>query len=114
MAEAVRAFLFAYWMAVPGSDYAHAAALMQHAYDETRFSPCVVNPSSSASGIYQWLGERRYELAQFAGTRACPSLKTQLDFANWELHRPPYNAFWRIPGGRAYSFLRQCFGYGRC
>ena len=53
--------------------------------------------------------------AAYAGTGGCPSLETQLSFADQELRREPaFGAFWRASSQSAFTVLRRCFGRGQC
>lgn len=64
-----------------------AAAIVGNLIQESRLDPNAVNPKSGARGIAQWLGSRvddfkRQEHTPLEGS----SLKSQLDFVNWELN----------------------------
>jgi hypothetical protein len=109
-AEAVRAFMLSWFMAHNYSP-AHAQAMIQQANIESRLEPCV--RARSGSWLYGWVGSRRKALAAYAGTSGCPSLETQLIFADHEL-RTEYTSFWEAPPQRAFHVLRQCFGRGLC
>lgn len=50
---------------------------------ESRSSHSIVNPTSGAHGIGQWLGPRKKELFRRYGAR--PTMEQQLDFLVWEL-----------------------------
>lgn len=85
--------------------------MIQQANIESRLEPCV--RARSGSWLYGWVGSRRKALAAYAGTSGCPSLETQLIFADHEL-RTEYTSFWEAPPQRAFHVLRQCFGRGLC
>jgi|ERR1051325_990716 hypothetical protein len=111
-AEAVRAFMLSWFLAHNYSP-AQAQAMIQQAYIESNLQPCV--RSYSGSWLYGWVGVRRQALAAYAGTGGCPSLETQLTFADMELrNEPSFASFWRASAQNAFSVLRRCFGYGRC
>ena len=63
-----------------------AAAFVGNFYQESKFDPAVVN-SIGATGIAQWLGGRRTELANFAKRKGGSdlSLSIQLQFVVYEL-----------------------------
>ena len=111
-AEAVRAFMLSWFLAHNYSP-AQAQAMIQQAYIESNLQPCV--RSYTGSWLYGWVGARRQALAAYAGTGGCPSLETQLAFADQELRgEPAFSGFWRASAQNAFSVLRRCFGYGRC
>jgi hypothetical protein len=90
-------------------------AIIRHAEIESDFQPCVIGTSGS-SYLFQWLGERLTRLYQRAGHRFCPTLETQLAFADGELKSEPmYACFWRAPNfATALAALRRGFGRGKC
>lgn len=110
-AVAVRAFMMSWFLAhhYPPS---HAQAMLHQADIESHFQPCV--RSHTGSWLYGWVGSRRQALAAYAGTAACPSVQTQLAFADTELRSGEFTSFWRAAPERAFAVLRQCFGRGRC
>lgn len=63
-------------------DALHTAAVMGNIYQESRYNPAAVNPSSGAFGICQWLGGRKDALFDLAAERRVPAtdLQTQLDW----------------------------------
>lgn len=98
----------------PEYDAAHRAAIMQQMWTESRFEPCATNRRSGSSYLHQWVGPRKAALHRFAGTNACPSVQSQLDFMDAELHaNDRYRAFFAAPPGKAFQILRNRYGYGR-
>ena len=110
-AVAVRALMMSWFLAhhYPPS---HAEAMIRQANIESRFQPCV--RSRTGSWLYGWVGARRQALAAYAGSSACPSVQTQLAFADKELRSGDFASFWRASPERAFAVLRQCFGRGQC
>src|SRR3954452_25385284 len=92
-AEAVRAFMLTWFLAHNYSP-PQAEAMIRQAYIESNLQPCV--RFSMGSWLYGWVGARRQALAAYADACGCPSLETQLAFADLELRRErPFGAFWR-------------------
>jgi Phage tail lysozyme len=60
-----------------------AAAIVGNLMQESNLKPAAVNPSSGATGIAQWLGER---LTALQAQTPWQTLQAQLAFVNWELH----------------------------
>lgn len=111
-AEMVRAFMMSWFLAHNYSP-PQAEAMVRQAYIESNLQPCV--RSSMGSWLYGWVGVRRQALAAYAGTGGCPSLETQLSFADQELrNEPAFGAFWRASSQSAFAVLRRCFGRGQC
>lgn len=92
-----------------------AQAFRQDAWLESRYDRCVVAKSGSRY-LFQWTGERRYRLAEFAQMSDCPPLRTQLSFALHEIRTERlYACFWRARDYRsALAALRRGFGRGHC
>ena len=109
-AQAVRAVMLS-WFLTHHYPPSHAEAMIRQADIESRLQPCV--RSRTGSWLYGWVGTRRHALAAYAGTANCPSLETQLAFADKELHGD-FASFWHAPPQRAFTVLRECFGRGRC
>lgn len=103
--------MLAFWLSV-GAQPHQAQALTEQARLESGFHQCVSN--RSGAWLYGWVGARRRELAEYAGTSGCPPLEAQLRFARAELSRAPYSGFWREPPARCLRALRACFGRGMC
>ena len=108
--DAVRALMLS-WFLAHNYPPSHAEAMIRQAALESNFQPCV--RSRTGSWLYGWVGSRRHALAAYAGTARCPSVETQLAFADAEL-RTQYTSFWSAPPGAAFSVLRRCFGRGQC
>jgi hypothetical protein len=101
------------WFLSHNYSTSHAEAMIEQAYLESRFQPCV--QSQSGSWLYGWVGTRRRALAKYAGTSSCPPLEAQLAFADHELRTgDPYKPFWRASSRDAFTVLRKCFGRGQC
>jgi hypothetical protein len=90
-------------------------AIIRDAEIESRLEPCVVAKTGSHF-LFQWLGIRLERLYARAGGRFCPTLDTQLAFADNELKTErQYGCFWRAGSyAQALSALRRGFGRGRC
>ena len=110
-AATVRALMMSWFLAhhYPPS---HAEAMIRQADIESRFQPCV--QSRTGSWLYGWVGTRRRALAAYAGASGCPSVQTQLAFADKELRTGSFSSFWRAAPGHAFHVLRRCFGRGQC
>jgi len=103
------------WFSAAGYHRFQAEALAEHAKIESGFRPC----ASGAAGLrytFQWGGTRLQRLHEFAGARRCPSLDTQLAFADDELRTEPrFSCFWRTTTeSAALAALRRGFGRGSC
>lgn len=103
------------WFVAAGYQSFQAAALMEHARYESGYRPCAAGPAGLRY-TYQWGGGRLRRLHEFAATRRCPPLATQLAFADNELRNEPnYACFWRATTkAAAMAALRRGFGRGRC
>lgn len=118
--DVVRAIMLA-WFLAHGYAPHQAEAIIHSAWIETRLQPCRVGRSGAY--LFQWAGKRLTALRAYAGPR-CPSLETQLAFADAELRhavdwrgRPLYAAFWRQrTEDGAYRVFRCSFeaGWRRC
>lgn len=87
---------------------------MRQMWTESNYQHCIVNRASGSSFLMQWVGPRKAALHRFAGTNACPSVKAQLDYMDFELHaNDRYRAFFAAPADKAFSILRSRYGYGR-
>jgi hypothetical protein len=109
-AEAVRAVMLSWFLAHNYSP-SQAQAMIHQANIESRLQPCV--RAHTGSWLYGWVGSRRKALAAYAGTTSCPPLRTQLEFADYEL-RTEYTSFWDASPRNAFHVLRKCFGRGLC
>jgi hypothetical protein len=103
------------WFSAAGYRGFQAEALAEHAKIESGFRPC----ASGAAGLsyaFQWGGTRLQRLHEFAGARRCPSLDTQLAFADRELrNEQKYSCFWQATTkSAALAALRRGFGGGSC
>jgi hypothetical protein len=103
------------WFSAAGYRPFRVEALAEHARIESGFRPC----ASGAAGLrytFQWGGTRLQRLHEFARTRHCPPLDTQLAFADRELRTDPkYSCFWRTTTkSAALAALRRGFGRGSC
>jgi hypothetical protein len=103
------------WFSAAGYQRFQVEALAEHAQGESGFHPCIAGPGGLRY-TFQWGGTRLQRLYEFAGTRNCPPLDTQLAFADKELRNEPnYACFWRsTTKSAAYAALRRGFGRGRC
>lgn len=104
------------WFGQHRSEYdtAHRDALMRQMWTESNYQHCVVNRASGSSFLMQWVGPRKAALHRFAGTNACPSVQSQLDFMDSELRaNDRYGAFFAASGPQAFRILRDRYGYGR-
>lgn len=103
------------WFLRAGYPPHHAAALVDHARVESGFNPCIRGPGG-VRYIYQWNGTRLQRLHEFAGTRTCPPLTKQLEFAHNELRSNPNYSCFLSAGSRqeAAAALLRGFGRGRC
>jgi cell wall-associated NlpC family hydrolase len=61
-------------------------------FESGGFNPAIVNPSSGAYGLAQWLGGRKTALAQFAAQKGkeMSNIGVQLEFLKQELENPYY------------------------
>lgn len=66
----------------------HAAGIAGNLAQESALNPSIVNKSSGAFGLAQWLGSRKRELARYAENRgdSIHNPRLQLDFINHELN----------------------------
>lgn len=84
MAQVVNYFISQGW-----KDF-QAAAIVGNLMQESNLKPTAVNPSSGATGIAQWLGDRLSSLKSYAVNHtqamAWSDLQVQLDFVQWELN----------------------------
>jgi Phage tail lysozyme len=103
------------WFLRAGYPPHQAAALVDHARVESGFNPCISGPGG-VRYTYQWNGTRLQRLYEFAGTRTCPPLTKQLEFADNELRSNPNFSCFQSASTReaaAVALLRG-FGRGRC
>ena len=82
-----------------------AAAWVGNLWQESKLSPTVVNPSSGATGLAQWLGGRLVALRQYANRQNKPvrSLETQLNFIWHELKGSESAAYGAIKRTRSLA-----------
>ena len=101
------------WFSAHGYKEFQVAALAEHANIESGFRPCAVGPGGYHY-LFQWAGLRLRRLHEFAGGPGCPSVETQLEFADKELRNDPkYACFWDATTPRAaLTALRRGFGGG--
>lgn len=111
--EAVRALILSFFLA-HGYQPFQAEALSRNAWIETRWQFCQI--SKSGRWLMQWAGQRRHDLAAYAGTTGCPPLQMQLEFADIELKTiPAFACFWDAVDERsALAALRRGFEHGHC
>jgi hypothetical protein len=110
----VRAEMVRWFSAAKYRDF-QIEALVDHARIESGLQPCAGGPGGFRY-LFQWGGERLQRLHEFARTRSCPPLDTQLAFADNELrNEPSYSCFWRAATrSAALATLRRGFGGGSC
>jgi hypothetical protein len=103
------------WFSAKGYREPQVHALVEYARTESGFNPCISN-GSRYRYTFQWGGPRLRRLAEFSGTRGCPSLEKQFAFADQELRdEPNYSCFWDAhTRSGALAALRRGFGHGRC
>jgi hypothetical protein len=103
------------WFVAAGYPEFQAEALAEHARIESGFRPCAAGPAGLRY-LFQWGGLRLRHLHEFARAHTCPSLDTQLAFADNELRNEPnYGCFWQATTkSAAVAALRRGFGRGRC
>lgn len=104
-----------HWFLHAGYPPFQAAALVDHARSESGFHPCIAGPAGLRY-TYQWGGTRLKRLYEFAETRSCPPLATQLAFADRELrHDAKFSCFFEATTREgAVAALRRGFGRGSC
>jgi hypothetical protein len=112
--DQVREKIASYFRSAGYEDF-QVKALVRHAEIESGFQPCIPGLGGSKY-TYQWLGVRLERLYVRAGHRNCPTLETQLAFADYELKsEPAYSCFWRARDyPHALAALRRGFGRGHC
>ncbi len=103
------------WLSTAGYHRFQAEALAEHARIESGFRPCAAG-RAGLRYTFQWGGLRLRRLYEFAGSRRCPPLDTQLAFADNELrNEPKYSCFWQTTTkSAALAALRRGFGRGTC
>lgn len=107
--DAVRAFVLAYFAANPAVYHpAQIQAIDRYIERESRYDYTV--EASSGACLFQWAGSRRRRITHGG---ACPPLRYQLRYADWEMRSPTFRCFLyaRSPG-EAYAILRYTFGRG--
>ena len=92
------------WLGDHGYDASHRDAVLVYIERESGFDPDVV--SRNGVCLYQWAGQRRRAIL---ARGACPDWRTQVEFADVELHGP-FAGFWRSPDPARH--MREHFGRG--
>lgn len=96
------------WLDGHGYTVQQRNAVLSYIHHESDFDPCEV--SRNGAFLFQWAGSRRRQILALGNGR-CPSLETQLEFADSEL-RTTFSRFWSTNNPRTY--IRRCFGAGAC
>ena len=103
------------WFLHAGYPAFQAAALVDHARNESGLHPCIAGPGGLRY-TYQWGGTRLQRLYAFAGGQGCPPLDKQLAFADRELrYDAKFSCFLHTATREAaLAALRRGFGLGSC
>ena len=122
------------WFALKDAGYSEIviAGIMGNIYQESHFKADIVNSSSGATGICQWLGGRLEGLQKYAASKGVPvtDVDTQIEFLLTEINKGSgpaagyaYDALLANKGYSKYSFKDQttiekaveafCWTFGR-